>query len=49
MLLYIFHILVEHKIDLIAEFCDEIIVMEKGSVVFNGPAHEVLTKKELLP
>ena len=41
-------ILVEHKIDLIAEFCDEIIVMEKGSVVFNGPAHEVLTKKELL-
>ena len=41
-------ILVEHKIDLIAEFCDEIIVMENGTVAFSGPAHEVLTKRELL-
>lgn len=41
-------ILVEHKIDLIAEFCDEIIVMEDGTVAFSGPTHEVLTKKELL-
>ena len=41
-------ILVEHKIDLIAEFCDEILVMENGTVAFSGPAHEVLTKRELL-
>ncbi|MBQ9425969.1 MAG: ABC transporter ATP-binding protein [Erysipelotrichaceae bacterium] len=41
-------ILVEHKIDLIAEFCDEILVMEDGTVAFAGPTHEVLTKRELL-
>ena len=40
-------ILVEHKIDLIAQFCDEILVMENGSVAFSGPTHEVLTKREL--
>ncbi len=41
-------ILVEHKIDLIAEFCDEILVMENGTVAFSGPTHEVLTNRELL-
>ena len=41
-------ILVEHKIDLIAEFCDEVLVMEKGSIAFSGPTKEVLSKKELL-
>ena len=41
-------ILVEHKIDLIAEFCDEILVMENGTVAFSGPTHEVLTRRELL-
>jgi len=41
-------ILVEHKIDLIAEYCDEIIVMNKGSIVFSGPTHEVLTNPEIM-
>jgi len=41
-------ILVEHKIDLIAEYCDEIIVMNEGSIVFSGPTHEILCKPELL-
>ncbi len=41
-------ILVEHKIDLIAEFCDEVLVMENGTIAFSGPTREVLAKKELL-
>ena len=41
-------ILVEHKIDLIAEFCDEILVVENGTIAFNGPTHEVLTNRELM-
>ena len=41
-------ILVEHKIDLIAEFCDEILVMENGTIVFDGPTHEVLTNRQLM-
>ncbi|MBQ8995314.1 MAG: ABC transporter ATP-binding protein [Oscillospiraceae bacterium] len=41
-------ILVEHKIDLIAEFCDEILVMENGTIAFSGPTKEVLTKRELM-
>ncbi len=41
-------ILVEHKIDLIAEFCDEILVMENGTIAFSGPTKEVLAKRELM-
>ena len=41
-------ILVEHKIDLIAEFCDEILVMENGTIAYSGPTKEVLTKRELM-
>ncbi|MBR2591870.1 MAG: ABC transporter ATP-binding protein [Oscillospiraceae bacterium] len=41
-------ILVEHKIDLIAEFCDEILVMENGTIAFNGPTKEILAKRELM-
>ena len=40
-------ILVEHKIDLIAEYCDEIIVMNQGSIAFSGPTHEILCNLEL--
>lgn len=36
-------ILVEHKIDMIAEYCDEIIVMYEGGIAFSGPKHEVLS------
>jgi energy-coupling factor transport system ATP-binding protein len=41
-------ILVEHKIDLIAEFCDEIIVMHEGGIVFSGPTQEVLSNAEIM-
>ena len=41
-------ILVEHKIDLIAEFCDEILVMENGTIVYDGPTKEILAKRELM-
>jgi len=36
-------ILVEHKIDMIAEYCDEIIVMNEGGIVFSGTTHEILS------
>ncbi|MDK2981085.1 MAG: energy-coupling factor transport system ATP-binding protein [Chloroflexota bacterium] len=41
-------ILVEHKIDMIAEYCEEIIVMHKGSIAFSGPTHEVLSNPEIM-
>lgn len=40
-------ILVEHKIDLMAEYADRIIVMNAGSVVMEGPARDVLVSPEL--
>ena len=41
-------ILVEHKIDLIAEFCDEVLVMENGTVVCSGPTKEILSQRSLM-
>ncbi|RLK63445.1 ABC transporter ATP-binding protein [Atopobacter sp. AH10] len=41
-------IMIEHKIDLLAECCDEIIVMEKGQVVLSGSTRTVLTDKNLI-
>ena len=41
-------ILVEHKIDLIAEYCDEVIVMNDAKIVFHGPPQEILSNKALL-
>ena len=41
-------ILVEHNIDLIAEYCNEILVMEKGRIVFSGSTAEILTNLEIL-
>lgn len=41
-------ILVEHKIDLIAEYCDEIIVMNEGQIAFSGPTHEVLSNPQIM-
>lgn len=40
-------VLVEHKINLIAEYCDEVIVMEKGHIEFSGPVKEILSNIEL--
>lgn len=41
-------ILVEHKIDMVAEYCDEVIVMNEGSIVFSGPTHEVLSDPAIM-
>lgn len=36
-------VLVEHKIDLIAEYCDEIIVMQHGSIAASGTTKKILS------
>lgn len=41
-------ILVEHKIDMIAEYCDEIIVMKDGRIAFSGATHEILSNMEIM-
>ena len=41
-------ILVEHKIDLIAEYADEVLVFQKGVLLKKGPARTVLSDLELL-
>lgn len=41
-------IVVEHKVDLLAEYCDEIILLENGQIVMNGPAHQVLSDPNIL-
>ena len=41
-------ILVEHKIDMIAEYCDEVIVMENGTVAYSGTTKEVLSNAEIM-
>ena len=40
-------LLVEHKIDLLAEYADEVIVLEDGENIVNGPVHEVLVDRSL--
>lgn len=40
-------LLVEHKVDLIAEYCDEVIVMQNGRIVRQGPTARVLADPEL--
>lgn len=41
-------LLVEHKVDLIAEYSDEVLVMNKGQIVSSGTPAEVFSNKELL-
>lgn len=41
-------ILVEHKMDWIAEFADETIVMEDGQIAMQGPTRDILTNPELV-
>lgn len=41
-------IVVEHKVDLLAEFCDEIILMEEGQIIEFGSVHEVLSDPDIL-
>lgn len=40
-------ILVEHKIDLIAEYADRVVVMDDGQIIFNGETHEILSDKKI--
>lgn len=40
-------LLVEHKIDLIAEYCDQVLVMQEGRIVRSGPTAEVLAAPDL--
>ncbi|MBO0452621.1 energy-coupling factor ABC transporter ATP-binding protein [Candidatus Enterococcus murrayae] len=41
-------IVVEHKVDLLAEYCDEIILLEQGQVIRKGTAHQVLSDPDIL-
>ena len=41
-------ILVEHKIDRIAEYADRVILMDGGKIVKDGPAQEILSDPALL-
>lgn len=41
-------ILVEHKVDLLAMYCDEILLMNEGEIVITGKTNEVLTNQEVL-
>ncbi|XCP84390.1 ABC transporter ATP-binding protein [Roseburia hominis] len=41
-------ILVEHKIDLMAEYADEVLVIQNGELVRKGPVHEVLSDLSLM-
>lgn len=40
-------ILVEHKIDLIAEYADRVVVMDDGEIIFNGETHEILSNDKI--
>lgn len=41
-------ILIEHKIDLVAEYCDSILLMHQGELVMHGDAKNVLTDPKVL-
>ena len=40
-------ILVEHKMELVAEYCDEVVVLHQGKVIRHGDKHDVLSEIEL--
>lgn len=40
-------VLVEHKIELIAEISDQVVVMNHGEIITKGPAKEILSRREL--
>lgn len=41
-------ILVEHKLELIAEYAEKIVVLDEGKIILSGKASEVLNNKNLL-
>lgn len=41
-------LLVEHKVDLIAEYADEVLVLDKGELIYSGKTADVLANLKLL-
>lgn len=41
-------LLVEHKVDMVAEYADEVLVVERGKLIKTGTVQEVLSDAELL-
>lgn len=41
-------LLVEHKVDLIASYCDEILVLHEGEIAFSGKTYDVLSNPEIM-
>ena len=41
-------VVIEHKVDQLAEYCDEIILLEEGQVIKHGTAHQVLSDPDIL-
>jgi len=41
-------ILVEHKIDMIATYCDEILVMNQGEIAYSGDTYDVLSNAAIM-
>ncbi|MCM3456844.1 energy-coupling factor ABC transporter ATP-binding protein [Heyndrickxia oleronia] len=41
-------LLVDHKVDLLAEYCDEILLMSKGQLAMTGPTKEILADPKVL-
>ncbi|MBC1806463.1 ABC transporter ATP-binding protein [Listeria sp. FSL L7-0993] len=41
-------ILVEHKMELVAEYADEIILLQDGEIKMNGPKQDVLSKEQVI-
>ncbi len=41
-------LLVEHKIDLIAQYCDEVLVMKEGEIICSGKTQDILSDISLL-
>jgi energy-coupling factor transport system ATP-binding protein len=40
-------VLVEHKVDLVAEYADEVLILEKGKLIHKGPVAALLRNEEL--
>lgn len=41
-------IIVEHKVDLLAEYCDTILLLNEGDLVMSGPTHKLLANPNVL-
>lgn len=41
-------ILVEHKMELVAQYCDEVLILEEGQLIRTGEKHEVLSEIGLM-